>query len=799
MDLIGPIHPPSDKGHRYLLTIMDYSTRYPEAIPLTNIDTETVAEALVEVYARVGIPHEVLTDMGSQFVSDIMKEVSRLLSIKRLVCTPYHPICNGLVEKWNGNFKLMLKRMCAERPRDWHRYVAPLLFAYREAPNDSLKFSPFELLFGRKVRGPMDILRQLWTKEDISPEIKTTYQYVVDLKQRLSDTCELAHDMLSRSQSKYKTYYDRKARPRTLQEGEQVLILLPTDRNKLLMQWRGPYTVVKKINEFDYRIKVNNKVKSFHINNLKKYIPRLEPEAGTCMSIFDQPFSLENACAVGTYEPNSEDADLTEDTEYSESIVPMPRADRKENIGDVKLSDELTADERTMLLKTLQQYDETLTDVPGRTDVITCDIKLTTDQPIRSRAYPVPYSVRRIIKDEVTSMLSLGVIERSESPYASPIVLVKKKDSSIRFCVDFRKLNRVTIFDPEPMPNAEDLFALLSKARYLSKIDLSKGYWQVPMSPGSVEKTSFLTPDGQYAFLYMPFGLVNSSQVFTRMMRKLFSDVQGVINYIDDLLIFSDKWEEHLAKVSEVFSILEKANLTARPSKCYFGFRSPEFLGHQVGSGTLSTNPVLLKKIKVSERPQTKKQVRSFLGLTGYYRRFVPNYALIALPLTDLTWKGQPLRVQWGPAQENAFLSLKSILASPPILHLPDLEKAFIVRTDASEKGLGAILLQEFEGVLHPVAFASRKLLPRETRYSTIERECLAIVWAIKKFELYLYNRQFVIQTDHQPLAYINSAKVLNRRLMKWAMTLQEYRYNIEAIPGKDNFGPDFLSRVPEG
>ena len=142
---------------------------------------------------------------------------------------------------------------------------------------------------------------------------------------------------------------------------------------------------------------------------------------------------------------------------------------------------------------------------------------------------------------------------------------------------------------------------------------------------------------------------------------------------------------------------------------------------------------------------------------------------------------------------------MKSILASPPILHLPDLEKAFIVKTDASEKGLGAILLQEFEGVLHPIAFASRKLLPRETRYSTIERECLAIVWAIKKFELYLYNRQFVIQTDHQPLAYINSAKVLNRRLMKWAMTLQEYRYNIEAIPGKDNFGPDFLSRVPEG
>ena len=210
MDLVGPIHRPSDSGKRYLLTLIDYATRYPEAIPLSNIDTETVAEALVDVYSRVGIPSEVLTDQGTQFVSDVMQEVSRLLSIKRLVATPYHPIANGAVEKFNGTLKLMLKRMCAERPRDWDRYVNPLLFAYREIPNDSLKFLPFELLFGREVRGPMSILRSLWTKDEENSEVKTTYQYVLDLKERLRETCKMAHDMLGKSQEKYKKYYEQK-------------------------------------------------------------------------------------------------------------------------------------------------------------------------------------------------------------------------------------------------------------------------------------------------------------------------------------------------------------------------------------------------------------------------------------------------------------------------------------------------------------------------------------------------------------------------------------------------------------
>ena len=188
VDLVGPISPPSEKGHRYILTLVDYATRYPEAVPLKNIETETVAEALLDMYSRLEIPEKVLSDLGTQFVSKCMEEVSRLLSIKRLTTMPYHPICNGLVERFNGTLKKMLRRLCNEQPRQWHRFVHPLLFAYREAPQEAAGFSPFELLYGRTVRGPVQILKELWTGEIDGTEVKTSYQYVFELRERLDNT-----------------------------------------------------------------------------------------------------------------------------------------------------------------------------------------------------------------------------------------------------------------------------------------------------------------------------------------------------------------------------------------------------------------------------------------------------------------------------------------------------------------------------------------------------------------------------------------------------------------------------------
>ena len=233
VDLIGPIEPMSERGHRYILTVVDFATRYPEAVALKNITTETVAEALVEIYSRVGIPKEVLSDQGSQFVSSMMKEVSRILSVKQLVTSPYHPMCNGLCEKFNGTLKAMLKKVCSEKPKDWDRYIAAILFAYRGVKQESLGFAPFELLYGRTVRGPISILKELWTKEEVEPEVKTTYEYVVDLRNRLKETCELAQVELRKAQNRQRKYYNRKAVKREFKVGSKVLILRPTNNNKL--------------------------------------------------------------------------------------------------------------------------------------------------------------------------------------------------------------------------------------------------------------------------------------------------------------------------------------------------------------------------------------------------------------------------------------------------------------------------------------------------------------------------------------------------------------------------------------
>ena len=253
IDLVGPITPVSDSGNRYMLSLIDYATRYPEVVPLKFIDAESVAEALVNIFTRVGVPSEILSDQGSQFLSRVMKEVGRLLSIRQLVTTPYHPMCNGLVEKFHLVLKSMLKRLCQEKPKDWDRYIPAVLFAYREAPQASLGFSPFELLYGRTVRGPMQILHDLWTKEETPEEVKTTYGYVIDLRNRLEETCKLAQEELKKTQLRSKAWYDKKTKPRKFQVGDRVLVLLPTEANKLLMGWKGPYQVeaVKGLNDWD--------------------------------------------------------------------------------------------------------------------------------------------------------------------------------------------------------------------------------------------------------------------------------------------------------------------------------------------------------------------------------------------------------------------------------------------------------------------------------------------------------------------------------------------------------------------
>ena len=376
IDIIGPISPVSDAGKQYILTIVDYATRYPEAVALSKIDTVSVAEAMMEIFSRVGFPEEVLSDRGSQFTSAMMQEVSRMISVHQLTTTPYHPQCNGLVERFNATLKLILKRLCVERPRDWDRYLASVLFAYREVPQESTKYSPFELLYGRNVRGPMQILKQLWLKEQTDEELATTssYQYVLDLRDRIENTCRIAREELLKANQRYKRYYDRKAKHRQFQSGDQVLLLLPTDHNKLFLACKGPFRVIKRVAKYDYTIDIRGKERTFHINMLKLYISRDDKTSRANME--HSSTALESVCCA-----------IVEEDFNEESLTELFTGDNTETYRDVLINEDLTPEQRREAEELVYEFQDLFTDQPDTTTLEEHKIELVSQDPVRLKLY----------------------------------------------------------------------------------------------------------------------------------------------------------------------------------------------------------------------------------------------------------------------------------------------------------------------------------------------------------------------------------------------------------------------------
>ena len=363
IDLVGPLVM-SDRKHRWILTMIYFATRYPIAIPITSLETVDVAEVLVSIFAGVGIPREILSDRGSQFTSDLMKKITRLLSIKQLTTTPYRAMCKGLVEKCNGTLKSMLKRMKYERPGDWDRNIPALLFAYREVPQESIKCSPFELLYGRTVRGPMSILRELLTGEVTNDETRTTYQYDMELRERMEETCRLAHEVLKKAKITQKEYYNRKARDKCLSVGDQVLLLLPTDNNKLLLQWNWPYDITQKVAVNDYRIQIGENTKTFHANILRKYVSREKSEDKRMNDDVVQGLQLVSE------DQNSQLG--SEDTMF----CPL---EATESCTDVSICPQLTAVQQEETRRLLEEYGDVFSDLQGHTDIAECTIELGDD------------------------------------------------------------------------------------------------------------------------------------------------------------------------------------------------------------------------------------------------------------------------------------------------------------------------------------------------------------------------------------------------------------------------------------
>ena len=433
----------------------------------------------------------------------------------------------------------------------------------------------------------------------------------------------------------------------------------------------------------------------------------------------------------------------------------------------------------------------------GRTSVITHSIDTGDATPIKQRFYRTSYQNQQFIKEEIQRLLEAGLIVPSNSQWASPVVVVEKKNGKKRLCVDYRKLNKATKKDCYPLPRIDDMLETLSGAQWFSSLDLASGFWQVELDLKDREKSTFITRFGTYEFAVMPFGLCNAPATFQRLMDTVLRDIlwQYVVVYIDDINIGSKTFEEHLFHLEQVFTRLEKAGLKLSPEKCFFFEEELPFLGHVVSREGIHTDPEKLKVINNFPIPKDLTQLRGFIALASYYRKFVKGFSSIVEPLHRLLRKNIPY--QWKEDQQRAFERLKTCLTTPPILAYPDFGKPFIVYTDASTFALGAILSQKgSDNKEHVIAYASRSLNKHERNYSITELECLAVIWAVKHYHHYLHGQRVTIITDHAALKYLLNMTNPVGKLGRWLMTLNGHDLEIINRPGKQHSNVDTLSRI---
>lgn len=466
-----------------------------------------------------------------------------------------------------------------------------------------------------------------------------------------------------------------------------------------------------------------------------------------------------------------------------------------------KIGDHLSVRDKEMLFSVLLDYADVFSLHPGnigRTGEIKHHLDTGDAQPIHQLPRRVPQARRLEVRKMLDEMLEKDVIQPSHSPWSSPIILVRKKDGSMRFCVDYRKVNSVTKKDAYPLPRVDDTLDTLGGTKFFSTLDLASGYWQVEVEEADRQKTAFTTPEGLFEFKVMPFGLCNAPATFQRLMDRVLNDLKWTdcLVYFDDIVVVGRTFSEHLHCLGNVLTRLRQAGLKLQPKKCNFCQQKVRFLGHVVSASGISTDPDKTEVVSNWPTPTDKREIQQFLGLVNYYRRFIKNFASLAKPLQRLTEKN--VTFEWNESCQNAFDQLRACLVSAPVLAFPDYSKTFILDTDASENGIGAVLSQgQDDGSECVIAYASRSLSRQEQRYCVTRRELLAVVEFVHHFRCYLLGQHFTLRTDHGSLIWIQNFREPEGQLARWIERLQEYNFTVVHRPGIRHGNADALSRMP--
>ena len=647
----------------------------------------------------------------------------------------------------------------------------------------------------RVTIGPLLLLKEKWLDED--PEKISVLKYVATFKNRLFRAGQIAKRNLQESQSKMKVWYDRKAKSRCFEPGDRVLVLFPVVGNPLQAKYSGPYKVVKKISDTNYLVKTPDRRKETqvcHINMLKAYHEKPKPELVTLNNRLGLESPTHSKDCVGQVAEKEEDTESEVRLENDQQPIKLQNSQILNDLG-TKLS-HLPLVQRKELAEVITQYREVFPDVPSKTNLIEHDVDVGDSAPIKQHPYRVSPMKKELLDKEVQYMLKNDIIEESQSNWSSPCILVPKHDGGFRFCTDFRKVNDKTKSDSFPIPRIADCIDQIGNAKFVSTFDMLKGYWQVPLTQRAREISAFVTPSGLYQYKVMPFGMKNAPATFQRMVNKLVRDIDGCEGYIDDVVIFSDNWSDHIHQIKRFFQIMREAKLTINLMKSEFGKATVKYLGHIVGQGQVRPLDAKIQTIVKYPIPTSRKELARFLGMAGYYRNFCLNFSDIAAPLTNLLSKR--VKFVWTDDCQLAFDKVKLLLQKSPVLKSPDYEKPFKLIIDSSDVGTGSVLVQEAsDGLDHPVSYFSKKFLKYQKNYSVVEKETLGLVLALEHFDVYLGSTPFKIKvyTDHNPLTFLKTMKNKNQRLVRWSLALQEYNLEIQHIPGSENVVADALSR----
>lgn len=461
-----------------------------------------------------------------------------------------------------------------------------------------------------------------------------------------------------------------------------------------------------------------------------------------------------------------------------------------------QVNDDLSHVQKGKLEMILSKFDDILTERLGKTNLAEYKIRLVSDEPVRKAPYQLNPLRMEILNEKIKKMLSDGIIEKSTSNYSSPCFLVSKKDGGHRVVIDYRGLNKKIALDSTPLPNIENMFHWFHGAKYFSVLDLNQAYYQMPLAEESKHLTTFCTQRNTYQFTRVPFGISIGAQALSSVLDTLFEDIKFkfVLHYLDDIVIYSADFESHLKHIEIVLSKLRFAGFTIKPEKANFAKKQISFLGNLVDERGITIDPSRTNSIRNYPRPKNAKAISRFIGMTGYFHKYIKNYAEIAAPLNELRKKDA--KFIWGEVQEKAFQALKYAIMNPPILITADFSKQFVLQTDGSSSAISAVLSQEIDGILKPIAFASKKLTQQECKYSIYEIECYAAIFGMERFRLYLQHAKFLLLTDNSALAWILKQDKQMGRLGRWLVRLLSFQFTTKHVEGKTNFLADALSRM---